>query len=179
MNRLANVMAIFGGIVLLALIILVCISVLGRSLNTLFHGELAVWFPRLAEWVLASGIGPINGDFEIVESGIAFSIFAFLPLCQITMGHASVDIFTARLPLGVNWFLQMVIDIVFAAVLILIAVQLFDGMQSKMRNGQTTFLLQFPIWWAYAACFGAAIVACCVSLFCAVAQLTGRPAYAE
>jgi len=65
----------------------------------------------------------------------------------------------------------MLIDVIFAAVLILIAVQLFDGMQSKMRSGQTTFLLQFPIWWSYAASFAAACVAGLVSIYCAIARV--------
>jgi hypothetical protein len=42
--------------------------------------------------------GPVKGDFEVVEAGIAFSIFAFLPICQLHGGHATVDIFTNLMP---------------------------------------------------------------------------------
>ena len=45
-------MAILGGLVLSALILLICVSIVGRTI----------------------GIGPINGDYELVEAGIAFSI---------------------------------------------------------------------------------------------------------
>ena len=33
-------------------------------------------------------------DYELVEAGVAFAIFAFIPLCQIYGSHATVDIFT-------------------------------------------------------------------------------------
>jgi len=117
--------------------------------------------------LLALGIGPINGDFELVEAGMAFTIFAFLPLCHINGAHASVDIFTAKLPLRANRFLRMVIEVGFAAVLVVIANQLFAGMMSKQNTGETTLLLQFPVWWAYAASVVAAIVAAVVAVYTA------------
>jgi hypothetical protein len=59
----------------------------------------------------------------------------------------------------------MVVELIFAAVLVLIALRLFAGMSSKMRYGETTFLLQFPIWWAYAASFAASVVAAIVGVY--------------
>lgn len=167
MAFLARKMAILGGIVLGLLILLVCISVAGRTLNGFLHTVLSPLAPDLAQALLDTGVGPINGDFELVEAGIAFAIFAFLPLCQITGGHATVDIFTNLLPLRANRGLRMVTEIVFAAVLVLIAWRLFEGMLSKMSYGETTFLLQFPIWWAYAASFAGAVVAALVGVYTA------------
>jgi TRAP-type C4-dicarboxylate transport system permease small subunit len=167
MAFLARKMAILGGIVLGLLILLVCISVAGRTLNGFLHTMLSPVAPDLAQALLDTGVGPINGDFELVEAGIAFAIFAFLPLCQITGGHATVDIFTNFLPLRANRGLRMVTEIVFAAVLVLIAWRLFEGMLSKMSYGETTFLLQFPIWWAYAASFAGAVVAALVGVYTA------------
>jgi len=121
----------------------------------------------LSAWLLGLGIGPVTGDFELVEAGIAFTIFAFLPLCQITGSHASVDIFTARWPDRANRWRQMLTDVVFAGVLVLIAVQLAAGTASKLSTGQTTFMLQFPLWWAYALSLVGAGVAALVSLYIA------------
>lgn len=171
MNTLAKTMAVLGGIVLSLLIILVCLSVIGRSLNGFFHGPFATLLPGFSQWALNAGVGPINGDFELVEAGIAFAIFAFLPLCQLTGGHASVDIFTARLPAGLYRLLRAVIEVVFALVLIMIAVQLFEGMSTKLRNGQTTFLLQFPVWWAYAASLVGAIATAVVATYVAAVRV--------
>jgi TRAP-type C4-dicarboxylate transport system permease small subunit len=164
-TQAARLMAICGGLVLTVLIVLICISVIGRSLNGLLHGWIGAVMPGISAWALDLGVGPINGDFELVEAGVAFAIFAFLPLCQISAGHASVDIFTAKLPTRINRLLQLAIDVIFAVVLIAIAYQLYNGMLSKQRYGDTTFLLQFPIWWAYAASLSGSILTAVISLY--------------
>jgi|TARA_B110000971_G_scaffold79544_1_gene81691 TRAP-type C4-dicarboxylate transport system permease small subunit len=170
-TRAARFMAICGGLVLALLILLICISVVGRSLNGVLHGWIGTAFPAVSAWLLQAGVGPINGDFELVEAGVAFSIFSFLPLCQISGGHASVDIFTSKLPRGVNRGLQMVIDTVFALALIIMAYQLYKGMLSKLSYGDTTFLLQFPIWWAYAASLVGAVMAAVISVYVACVRV--------
>lgn len=171
-SGLARLCAVLGGIVLSVLIVLTCASVLGRSINSVLHGDwLQTILPGLTETLLATGVGPINGDFELVEAGMAFAICAFLPLCQIQAGHASVDIFTSALPKRVQRALRAGIEVIFAGVLILIAVQLFAGMQSKLRSGQTTFLLEFPVWWAYAASVMAMSVAALVGVYVAVLRV--------
>ena len=170
-TRAARFMAICGGLVLALLILLICISVVGRSLNGVLHGWIGTAFPAVSAWLLQAGVGPINGDFELVEAGVAFSIFSFLPLCQIFGGHASVDIFTSKLPRGVSRGLQMVIDTVFAIALIVMAYQLYKGMLSKLSYGDTTFLLQFPIWWAYAASLVGAVMAAMISVYVACVRV--------
>ncbi len=179
MMGLARTLAIIGGIVLSALILLTCISISGRLLNGFFHGEfMQSLAPGFADWAIGIGIGPVNGDFELVEAGVAFAIFCFLPLCQITAGHASVDILANTFSKGVNRFLRMVTEIVFAGVLILITWKLGDGMVSKKAYGETTFLLQFPIWWAYALSFTASLAAAIVGAYMACVRTyefaTGR-----
>ncbi len=168
MSGLARLMAMLGGVVLVAIILLVCLSVTGRALNTLLHSAAAVAvLGDFTKTLLATGVGPILGDFELVEAGVAFAIFAFIPYCQITGGHATVDIFTAGLSVRVNRLIQMIVDIVFAIVLIVIAVQLYEGMLSKIQYRETTFLLRFPIWWAYAASLVGAVVAAVIGVYVA------------
>lgn len=179
MLKLARFMAAIGGLVLTLLIFLTCLSITGRLLNGFFHGDFMTSVaPGFAEWMIAIGVGPINGDFELVEAGVAFAIFAFLPLCQITSGHASVDILANSFSKRVNRFLRMVTELVFAAVLVLIAWRLEAGLVSKIQNGETSFLLQFPIWWAYGASLVAAVVAAIVGIYMGVVRtiefLTGR-----
>lgn len=170
--KLSRAMAYLGGVMLTFLIVLTTVSIVGRSLNGVLHADAVVsLMPDLARWLIDVGIGPINGDFELIEAGVAFSIFAFLPLCQLTGGHASVDIFTSRLSPRANRTLQMLIDVLFAAVLVLIAVQLFAGMQSKLRSGQTSLLLEFPVWWGYALCMFGAATGAFVSVYIAVLRI--------
>lgn len=171
-NSLARAFAILGGIALSVLIVMTCLSILGRSLNTFLHSDfIQNLAPELASKLIQAGVGPINGDFEIVEAGMAFTIFAFLPLCQLTSSHASVDILTAKFPHRLNQFLFLVIEIVFAAILILIAVKLFAGMESKRNSGQTTLLLQYPVWWGYVASVPGAVAAALVAVYIALCRL--------
>lgn len=171
-KKLAQIMAVLGGLVLTILILLVCTSVLGRSAGTLLHGAfMQSNFTEFSNWALGVGIGAINGDFELVEAGIAFAIFAFLPLCQLTGSHATVDVFTSKFSLRSNQVLQMISECLFALVLGLIAWRLFAGMEAKQQYGETTFLLQFPIWWAYAASFTGAAIAAFISFYMAIIRI--------
>jgi TRAP-type C4-dicarboxylate transport system permease small subunit len=173
-RKLSRAMAYLGGLMLTVLIVMTCISIVGRSLNGILHSDAVVAMaPVLSHWLLDLGIGPVNGDFELVEAGVAFAIFAFLPLCQITGGHASVDIFTSRLSPRADRILQMLIDVLFACVLVLVAMQLFGGMLSKLRSGQTSFQLEFPVWWGYALCMFGATMAAIVSVYIAVMRVFG------
>lgn len=179
-ERIARSMAVIGGLVLTVLVILTCISVIGRGLNTLGHSDVFVALSEgLADTLISTGVGPVTGDFELVEAGVAFAIFSFLPICQLYSSHATVDVFTNSLPRRANRVIATFWETVLTAVILLITFRLFAGMQSKMAYGETTFLLQFPVWWAYALSFGAAVVASIIGLYCAGARcvelITGRP----
>lgn len=175
----ARVMALLGGAVLLLLIVITCLSILGRALNSFLHYDWVMGLvPGMAQGLLDAGIGAIPGDFEMVEAGMAFCIFAFLPLCTATAGHASVDVFTNFLPRGMNKVLEVLIAVLLAVVVVVIAMQLEEGMARKVKSGQTTLLLQFPVWWAYAASLTGAVatafVGCWMALVRLVELLTGR-----
>ncbi|WP_298964732.1 TRAP transporter small permease subunit [uncultured Roseibium sp.] len=172
-ERLARFMAILGGLVLTGLIALTCVSVLGRGLNTLGHsGFLTSLSESGAKALIATGVGPVQGDFELLEAGISFTIFAFLPICQLRRGHATVDVFSTGFPHWLNRFLETFWEVLLSALILLITWRLFVGMQDKMRYEETTFILQFPVWWAFAFSFGAAFVASVVAVYCAVARMT-------
>lgn len=178
-ERLARLMAVLGGIILTGLVILTCVSVLGRGGNTFGHSDFLTSLSEgAANALIATGVGPVTGDFELVEAGIAFAIFAFLPICQLYSGHATVDIFTSMMSQRSNRYLQAFWEILLTLTILLITWRLFAGMQDRIRYGETTFLLQFPVWWAYAASFVAALVASVVAVYCAwfrtVGALTGR-----
>ncbi len=164
-------MALLGGVVLCLLVILVCVSVAGRELGDAAHSGM---IGAVGVWLLDLGVGPILGDFELVEAGIAFAIFAFLPLTQLSSAHARVDVFTSGLGPRVNNALATFWSIVMAVIIVLITWRLFVGMQDKIRYNETTYLIQFPIWWAYAASFAAAIATSIVSIYCAVMRVMGR-----
>lgn len=171
-TTLARGMALLGGLILTALILLVCLSVLGRGGNTFAHWDvIESAAPNLSAAILGAGIGPVPGDFEIVEAAIAFSIFAFLPLCQLRAAHATVDVFTSFLPRGLNRGLQAFWEVMLSLAILLITWRLGAGMLDMMNTGEITLFLGFPKWWAYAASLAAALCASVVALYCAWARV--------
>jgi len=178
-EHLARGTAILGGLVLCAIVVMTTLSIIGRSLNKTLHSDWAgERLGALADGALALGIGEIQGNYEILEAGIAFAIFAFFPVCQLYTSHATVDVFTQALPARVTRALMAFWEIVLTLTLIFISARLYEGMQRYIGNGETTFFLQFPVWWAYLASFTASCVTCIVALYCAVMRLgealTGR-----
>lgn len=172
--------AIIGGLALTAIILMVCLSIIGRTASgILYSGFMTQYMPGLANALLAMGVGPVRGDYELLELGMAFCIFCFLPYCQVTSGHATVDIFTSGLSERLKRLLQMVIEITFAAVLVVVAMRLYDGMLTIQRRNSLTFMLQIPVWWSYLAAFYpaalAAGVACYMALVRSAEALLNRP----
>ena len=171
-GRIARGTAIIGGGVLALLVILTTLSILGRTLSKWAHSDWAEsWMAGLATWVAGTGIDEIPGTYELTEAGVAFAIFAFLPVCQFYGAHATVDVFTAGMGQRVTRILRAFWEICLTATLIFLAERLWSGMNRYIGNGETTLFLQFPVWWAYAVSVAAAILACIVGLYCAYARL--------
>ena len=133
-EAIARIMGIAGGLILLAVVVLTCVSITGRAL-------------------FSAGIccGSVRGSFDYTEIGVAAAIFAFLPWCQIRNTHAAVDLFKPVYPAAMNRFLNLLMDIGMLAVAALIAHRLYLGMLDKMAYGETTFIAQVPVWWGFAA----------------------------
>ncbi|MEX0957472.1 MAG: TRAP transporter small permease [Rhizobiaceae bacterium] len=143
---LARGLAVAGGLVLVVLTTLTVVSITGRAF---------IW----------AGLSPVRGDFELVEAGVGFAVFSFLPWCQFTRGHATVDIFTNFLPPAANRIIDLVTEILMTVFITVVAWRLWYGMLDKMRYNETTFILQFPVWWPYAACMVAAAIGVMVSFY--------------
>ncbi|MEL6963320.1 MAG: TRAP transporter small permease subunit [Pseudomonadota bacterium] len=167
--QIAYIFAVIGGVVLSLLILITCASILGRTLNSILYLDIVTaTAPAVAQWLIDVGVGAIRGDFELVEAGMAFCIFAFLPLTQLSASHASVDVVVNLLPRGVRRSLILLAEILFAVVLVVIAIQLYDGMGRKLRSGETTLLLQFPVWWSYALSLIGAVAAAAAGVYMAI-----------
>ncbi len=143
---LAKLMALAGGVVLIALVLLVVVSVTGRAL---------LW----------AGLRPVRGDYELVEAGIGFAVFAFLPWAHLERGHAIVTIVTDRFGPIVNRWILVVTDIMMLVAASFIAWRLYDGMLDKFRYNETTLLLRMPLGWSYSAALAGAVVFVIVALY--------------
>lgn len=139
--RLARWSAIVGGIVLVALTVMIVASISGRAL-------------------IGLGLGPVPGDFELVEMGTAVAVLFFLPWTYLKGGHATVDLLYMHLPTWAQRAVVVVSDLLMLAVWLLITWKLYEGMVEKKQYMETTFILQTPLWWAYAACLVGAVIGC-------------------
>ena len=126
---LARTMALVGGMVLSGLIVMTTVSIIGRSASTIAHSDFGKeWIAPISDFLISLGIGPVPGDFELVEAGIAFCIFSFLPWCQITQGHATVDLLTSFFSRQANRLVELVGDLLLSVVTLLITWRLYAGM---------------------------------------------------
>ncbi len=179
-TQISRLVSLIGGFMLATLIMLTCVSIAGRMLNSFLHLELIQnMAPNLASFLIEAGIGPITGDYELLEAGMVGVIFAFMPLCQLQAGHAFVAIFTDKMPVRFQGVLMFIIEIIFALTLILIAWQLGNGLGDKYRSNETTALLELPIWYGYAAslimAYVTVFVAVCRVYYEGIALLSGQP----
>jgi TRAP-type C4-dicarboxylate transport system permease small subunit len=125
-RRLAELWALLGGVILLAVVATNMLSVIGS-----FFGS------------------PFPGDFELTEMGVAVAAFAFLPYCQVTGANVTADIFTSRAsPRWVAFFtlLGATAALVFSAILIW---RMYFGLLDQKAYDYTTAILQIPHWLAF------------------------------
>ena len=144
-EKATRLFALAGGAMLILLALLTIISVIGRTIN-------------------AYGLGPIQGDFELVENGTAFVVFCCLPYCQIHFGHVSVDILARSFPTWLSYLINVISQVGMMVIALIITRQLYFGMMDKYQWGETSFILQLPLWWGYAASFIPSLFWVCTAL---------------
>lgn len=140
LQRLVGIIAVAGGCVSVATAAVVVLSVFGR------------WFKSSSLASLAPWIGPIDGDFEYVKMGTAIAIFAFLPYTQALRSNIFVDTFTSRLPQRTQNALDAFWDFVYAAMMAVLTGAMVFGTMDYYQSGETTMMLQLPVWPAILVC---------------------------
>ena len=175
MQALAWFSALIGGLALVAVMVMTTVSVAGMSLSKLGKG-LKKGYDTVVEPLLA--VGPIPGETEMVEAGMAFIIFAFLPLVTLHKGHAEVTILSNFFGKAINRLIDLVSDLLMLAVAVFLGYRHLLGTLDKFANGETTWILMFPVWWGYGAALFGATIFVIVAAFCVLrsgqALVTGR-----
>lgn len=167
-ERLSGAIAVLGGALSLGVALLVVGSVLGRWLK-------GVPWADAAAGRLGLELGPINGDFEMVQMATAVAIFAFLPYTQARRGNIVVDTFTTKLPARVNARIDAFWDLVYAGMMGILTACLVIGTLEHYRSGQTTMLLQIIVWPAIAISTLLLLLLTCVALATAARLIRGSP----
>lgn len=117
-------LAIAGGLVFVALVIMSIVSIVGR---------------KLYAW-------PVPGDVELLQMCAAFAASAFFAYCHMIGGDVKVDFFTHRLPLKVVAMLDAFGSFLIGAFGALIAWRTAAGAVSLKEVGETSTILAWPVW---------------------------------
>lgn len=163
LGAVARWLAVFGGGLLVLMALVTVVSITGRAL---------IW----------AGLGPVRGDFELVELGSAIAVFSFLPLAQLHRGHVTVDVVVQAMPTRLRLMFGLLGDAVMAVISFVILWRLWLGFGEKFPYGsdalraglgmgyrpfypETTYELQIPVWYPYGLCVLGAALFFIVSLY--------------
>jgi TRAP-type C4-dicarboxylate transport system permease small subunit len=124
LTHLTGFVALLGGLLALAVAILVTTSVLGR-------------------WLFNA---PIEGDFEFVKMATAIAVFAYLPYTQARRGNIMVDTFTTGLSQSRQHKIDAFWDFTYAAFIGFLTFALLIGTLDTLKSGETTMQRQILIW---------------------------------
>ncbi|MGR3793024.1 TRAP transporter small permease [Vannielia sp. SX4] len=126
-RRLIEGWALFGGLVLFAVVAVNAWSI-------------------LAGWLANA---PFPGDFELTEMGTAVAVFAFLPYCQLVGANVSADIFTMRASPWQVALMSLLAALVAFAFSVLLIWRMWLGLIDYRTYTEFTGILEIPIWWAF------------------------------
>ena len=127
LGKLAGLCAILAGVLLTAITLMTCLSVLGRNTT----GTTLV------------------GDFELTGVAAGAAIALFLPWCQFRRGNIIVDFFTARASARTNAALDRLGAGLLALAMGLLAWRTVLGGLSAWSTQSASMMLGFPEWIVY------------------------------
>ncbi len=134
-------MAWFGAFVLTLLAAMSVFSIAGRAFSF-------------------AGLGPVPGDFELVEAGTALAVFCFLPWCHLKRAHADVTMLWNAYPPAMRRLILILVEALTLVVWTLLVWRMGLAMLEYRENGEVSFILQMPVWWGYAASFVPGLLGC-------------------
>lgn len=154
--------------------------------------KLAAWFAILAGLVagavalltVASIVGrtffarPIPGDVELTQFGVALAISLCLPWCQLHGANILVDFFTQHVRPRTRQRLDAVGALLVAVFCGLLSWRAAAGAFSVAEAGETTMILDVPMWISYAVLSPGLALAALIALLQSVALWRGRLAQA-
>jgi TRAP-type C4-dicarboxylate transport system permease small subunit len=123
--RLADMLAVIGGLLCFGMALMVTVSVTGRYLFA----------------------APVPGDYDLAGIIGGTAIFAFLPWCQIRRGNVVVDFFTTAAPPRAKAAMDAFGGILFVFGAGLFAWRLCFGMLELRETGEVLAVVNFYRWW--------------------------------
>jgi TRAP-type C4-dicarboxylate transport system permease small subunit len=141
-EQATRLLALCGGAMVTVAILITLVSVVGRY-----------------------GFGmPVPGDYELLETICAVGTFLFFPYAHATDSNIVVKFFTTSLPARQQRGLDLVHDVIFAAVAALLAWRLGIGLIGKFHSAESTMLIRIPYWWPYSFAVASMVLLCIVCI---------------
>lgn len=139
---LSRQFALAGGFIMLALATMTVVSVVGRS---------------------TAGVA-VEGDYELVELGLAVAVFLFLPECYLKRGHIVVDLFTSGFQKQTIRLLDSFSDLLFLVVAGVLTWRLSIAGYESFDYREQTMILELPQWWVFVVgVFSTTLMAFCAA----------------
>lgn len=117
-------MAISGGVLFIALIVMSLVSIIGRKL----------------------GFGSVNGDIELMMAGTAVAATAFLPYCTLLGEHIKVDFFTENMRDSLKRPIDGVAEVLFTIVSGILVWRTVLSAIATYESQEVTTLVSLPLW---------------------------------
>jgi len=124
LSAVCKFVAVLGGLVFVALVIMSIVSIVGRKLAS----------------------APVPGDVEVLQMCSAFAASAFFAWCHLNGGDVKVDFFTHNLSSRVVTRLDAFGSLLVGLFGALIAWRTAVGALSLKEAGETTAILGWPLW---------------------------------
>ncbi|MEY2618824.1 MAG: hypothetical protein RL522_1826 [Pseudomonadota bacterium] len=128
LEQLAKLCAILAGVLLTAITLMTCASLLGRNTTG----------------------ATLVGDFELTGLAAGAAIALFMPWCQVTRGNIIVDFFTARASERTNAALDRLGALCLGLAMALLAWRSILGGLNAWSTQSGSMMLGFPEWIVYA-----------------------------
>ncbi|MFT5113630.1 MAG: TRAP-type C4-dicarboxylate transport system permease small subunit [Parasphingorhabdus sp.] len=119
---------------------------------------------------------PVKGGFEITEFVLATLIFAGLPLVTARGEHVTVDLFDRFVPSGIARVRDFLLDLLGAGVMGLLCQRMWIKSFEAVGYGDSSAVLQFPIYPAYFFMCAMLAATCLIYLLMAWIKLVSRSA---
>lgn len=127
LDRACKLLAILGGVTLVAMALMSLWSIVGRSFFE----------------------SPLLGDYELVQMMSGMAVAMTLPYAQWIGGHVIVDFFTAKAPVKANAFMDLIAALLMAIFSAVITWRMAVGLVDLKSTFDASMMLNLPTWWSY------------------------------
>jgi TRAP-type C4-dicarboxylate transport system permease small subunit len=124
LERVAKLCSALGGLLLVAMMLMTCYSLIGRNL----FGSALI------------------GDFELTSVGAGAAIALFMPICQLRTENIIVDFFTTNRSPAFNFKLDRLGDVFMMILFSLLSWRCAVGAINAKETMVGSMLLEFPDW---------------------------------